>query len=72
MRYTHHHKNCPKCGRPTEIIFGNGCSKDEIMCTDCTWTIRLLTSTRPTLQDKIGVIIHKITEQNRKLNNLQH
>ena len=66
MSRQHYPAKCPKCKSDTEIIYGNGYAKDEIKCTSCEWSMRLMTSTVLGLNDKIGMIIDKVMK-NRKI-----
>lgn len=59
MRYTHFQQSCPKCRQKTKIVYGGGIGKDEIYC-DCGWRRVLPISTRLSLHDKIGIIVHKM------------
>ena len=63
MRYTHWPRTCPKCCLDTKIVYGGGIGKDEIYC-ECGWRRILPISTKLGLHDKVGIIVHKMMEQN--------
>ena len=66
MRYTHHPAKCPECQSKTDIEYGNGYGKDTIICHECGWQRVLPISTKLSLDDKIGIIAHRIISSNAR------